>query len=338
MVASVCPIPPDPHSLLASFSVESRCEAVKLLHNFLFLLPTDTAIVLTLRKSGLAFEAMKLFAACSLVTAAGGARAAARVVDGDGQLRLKEFCVGFLVKEKDVSAASTMLEQLLATKVPTLQHQPGLGLGLECVGLSATSPPPLSSPLSLLQAMRRDAQAAAADGGEDGGFDEEQCSLQLVRALAEEVARGQQQNASSAAESSARFAAVLSNISVVVQLLLAVGEHQGGDGAVPSTKPLRCAVPSQLFLRTLQRFLSSEEGGRSSAEVAGDAADGAVELDKPQAAFVVLTLLQSVPLDLLLSDGRFMCYRHHPYIAIYRINSCFSQGFRYCSCCLHSWR
>ena len=228
-----------------------------------------------------------------------------------------------------------MLERLLVAKVPTLQHQAGLGLGLECDGLSATSPSPLSSPLSLLQAMRRDAQAATADGGEDGGFDEEQCSLQLVRALAEEVARGQQQNASSATESSSRFAAVLSNVSVVVQLLLAVGEHQGGDGAVPSTKPLRCAVPSQLFLRTLRRFLSSEEGGRSSAEVA---ADGAVELDKPQAAFVVLTLLQSVPLDLLLSDGRFMYYRRHPYIATYRINSCFSQGFRYCSCCLHSWR
>lgn len=311
-----------------SLSTESRGEAVKLLHHFLFLLPTDAAIVLTLRKSGLVFEAMKLLAACSLA----GERGRAGMLDADGLVRLKEFCAGYLVKERDASAASAILERLLVTNAVAAPDTLS-GQEFELLASSTRAPsqsPLLRSPRSLLQAIHRDGQAVGGnqngDVNNDNDDDDEQRSMEIMRALIEKVVRSEQQSPSTSTGSSTRFTSLLSNLPVIVQLLLATSGQQDSDGAGP---PLRCcAVPSQLFLRTLRRFLSSEEeiiisGDRgTAADQAGHSSnkpEDPVDLDKQQAAFVVLSLLQAVPLDMLLLDG-IRC-THSLYPSFYR--SCF---------------
>eukprot|EP01035_Chromulina_nebulosa_P011895 gene11895-15880_t len=175
--------------------------------------------------------------------------------------------------------------------------------------------PLLRSPQSLLQAIRRDGQAAGDNENGVDDDDDEQQSMEIVRALIDQVARREQQSPSSSAGSSARFTSLLSNLPVIVQLLLATDQQDSGSsgrGQDGAGQPLCCAVPSQLFLRALRCFLSSEEdtfidgggGGGTAADEGGSSSKPrAVNLDKQQAAFVVLSLLQAVPLDMLLLNG-----------------------------------
>lgn len=308
----VCPAFPSLTALLATFSVEARGEAVKLLHNFLFLLPTDAAIVLTLRKTGLVLEAMKLFVACFLASE----RGRPQLLDAEGLARLKEFCTGYLAKERDVSAASAVLELLLVTVVAVPVTLSGQQFELRTLNMGTPLPsqsPLLRSPQSLLQAIRRDGQAARDNENGVDDDDDEQQSMEIVRALIDQVARREQQSPSSSAGSSARFTSLLSNLPVIVQLLLATGQQDSGSsgsGQDGAGQPLCCAVPSQLFLRALRCFLSSEEdtfidggGGTAADEARSSSKPRAVNLDKQQAAFVVLSLLQAVPLDMLLLNG-----------------------------------
>jgi len=263
---------------LASFSrnspgCASLTSAIRLLHHFVYLLPTDLSLIHVLRKSGI------IDAAVNLYTSIFNNR---NTVTFDQQLLdhfqlLEGACVGYFVGEKDPVEGVTLIENMLLWDPPSSNSEEPVEI---CMRPSlANIALPIQSPQALLSEMSRNANGA--DGIEDG---EAALPAELLRQLAE------LSDKDSLSQTPMKMKSLLRNLPCVLHLLERIEDLQNKEDID------HCKVASELFMRSLRVFLTIHVEDNDTTEEPQ-------RMDKQISAVILAFLQQHLPMPVLLRDG-----------------------------------